>query len=340
MYTIKCVLQKSRVSKTNIYPIYMRLTISRRHAYINTGIRIDEAFWDKRNAKIKSSYPNSKAMNLSLTRSYGKIEKACIKRISKNKILTAKRIKNSLKKTKSDSECFFAYADKWIDTRSKTNIIKVGTKARYEAVIAKLKDYTNSKLLIKEFKFSFMQDYQIHLLDKVGNSQNTINSNFKVIKTIVRDMVKDGKMKSKNNPFDRYLFKNTPTKRKHLTIEDMGKIARLMLPVGSKQEESRDIFMFCYYNGFRISDSLNLKLSNIQGGFLMLESLKNNININHPITPNAQTLIDKYSKGKQSTDYLFSFLKPASITDDESLMLSIKRSTALIKESKDIQYKM
>ena len=332
MFTIKAI-QQVRESKTNIYPICMRLTVSRRTVYINTGIKIPEFHWDKQNRKVKSSCKNSMAMNVVLTKKYNEIEKVCIKQIRKGKTLTSRKIKEKLAGSKKRDECFFTYAEKWINIRKRKSVISVGTEARYKAVIEKLKTYTDQSLNIKAFNYNFLENYQVYLLEVLENCNNTINANFKALRAISKDMIRDGKMKSKKNPFNRYTFRNTPTKRKDLSIEEISKLSGLMLPKDSKQELCRNIFMFCYYTGFRISDSLNLKLSNIQGNYMLLNSVKNNTEINHPITDNARKLIDKYSKDKLDTDYLFGFLDSSKITDDKSLMLSIKRSTSLINKN-------
>lgn len=77
----------------------------------------------------------------------------------------------------------------------------------------------------------------------------------------------------------------------------------------------RDLWLFIYYcNGINVADLINLKFSDIQNGEISFIREKT-INRTHeakriyaPITPEMQTIIDKWGNNSKNNIYIFPFI--------------------------------
>lgn len=332
MYSINTIIQKNKRNKKNQYPIYVRLTVSRLHTYFNTGLKIEEQYWDKKKSKIKNTYTNSNAANHLISQKALDIEKECIRFQSSGIPFTAKMIKSSLTDN-SGIDCFLEYSKNWIANRKSRGLITLSTELRYNAVIEKLNTYTKGRLNILEFDYQYLLKYETYLADKLGNNVNTVSSNLKVLRPIFSELVLDGKIEVTRNPFLRYKFRSADVKIKYLEVEQIKSIRNMILPQGSKIKESRDIFLFCLNTGFRIGDALGLKLKHVEESHYSFISQKTCNEIYLFKTKESDEIVNYYSTNKESEDYVFNFLKKVNKDDELIYLKACKSATALINKN-------
>lgn len=332
MYSINAIIQKNKRNKKKQYPIYVRLTVSRLHSYFNTGLKVEEQYWDKKKRRIKSSYPNSNAANFLISKLYTEIEAECIRLNTDGILFTASSIKENLQNNSNND--FFDYAKEWIKIRKNRQIIKLGTQLRYNAVLEKLSEYSGGKLNISDFNYNYLLKYESYLsTSKLNNSINTISANFKMFRAIFKDLVNDGKVNMMNNPFNRYTFRSTDVKIKYLEEDQIRKIENIFLPNKSKINESRDIFLFCLNTGFRIGDALKLRLKDIGDKHYSFKAQKTESDISMYKTTEAIDIIEPYLKDKTADDFVFSFLAKVDLLDEVQYYKAQKSATALINKN-------
>jgi transcriptional antiterminator len=75
------------------------------------------------------------------------------------------------------------------------------TSEKRRHLLNKIENFTGSRHLpISEISVSWLNDYESHLRT-IGNKQNTIHTDLKIIKSILNYAVREGKLAQGNNPF-------------------------------------------------------------------------------------------------------------------------------------------
>ena len=90
-----------------------------------------------------------------------------------------------------------------------------------------------------------------------------MNTNFKCIRAIVNEAIRQDELKVDQNPFIKFKLKTEEVKREVLTQEELNKFENLELTKGSTIKACRDIFVFCSQSGLRIGDALRLTKSSV-----------------------------------------------------------------------------
>ena len=149
MNSAKLILRHDKKNNVGEAPIYLRVTKSRKHAYLSTGIRFEPKFWDDNKRKVKSHNPNSNAAN-TLIRTYTFIAKSTALAFEqKGKNYSAKVIKDRLLGKNSYNLVTHAYL--WVEKRKSRGIISYSTSVKYKGVVQKMDDFCVGKLRIDEF---------------------------------------------------------------------------------------------------------------------------------------------------------------------------------------------
>lgn len=325
---IKC--RKERTNSQGLASIVIRVTKSRRHAMITTGIKINPKDWNDAKSKVRSSHPNHRRINAQLSKKYSKIEEFALDLEKLNRTYNISQFRDWFL---NDSNAnVVVYFRNWIDTNKSNGKITHSTKIKYEGILHKLSQYVNGALPVSEFNETFCEKYHQHLISKYSNSVNTIASNMRCLRAVAHAMVRDRMIKVDDNPFIRYKIKTESSERKYLTLEEIDKIRNINQK--GKIEESRLIFLFCYETGLRIGDALHLKNSDYNGSHIRYHSQKTKVYESLLLTRNAREIIeDMISKNNGKTCFVFDFLNEGLINDEGAALNNQKSCTALINKN-------
>lgn len=261
MATYKAVLNnKPKSDKT--YTILIRITHNRKLKHISVGHSVKEKDFNpnKNDAWVKSSYPDSEIINQAIS---NKIHEAkeYVSKLPSDIIVSSTLIKQRLKGGFSPS--FFEYAEKSLAKRLKTRkSIKYGKMM--QTTLNKLQQFLKGRnLSFSDLNLTLLNDFEIYLIEK-NNKVSTINTNFKKIRAITNEAVRENILEQDKNPFLKYKFKKETTNKAKLSLEEVQKIKELDLEVKSSVWHTRNYFMFSYYcAGIRAADFIKLKWKNI-----------------------------------------------------------------------------
>jgi len=201
--------------------------------------------------------------------------------------------------------------------------------------------------MINEINYDFLKKYEEYLVTEKENVVNTITSNFKIIRKIINDAVKENIITHNDNPFYSIKLKNESSKREFLTDEELLAIEKLNLPADTNICDYRNAYVFATYaGGLRISDILQLKWQNFDGQRINIMMAKTNRQLNIKLPNKAVSIINIYKKEDSKPEhFIFPFLRnDKDYSSPKVLLNSLSSATtmankSLIKIAKDAKIK-
>lgn len=247
--TVNLFAKSDYVSRDGTVPIYLRLTIHRKvYPPFKLGYRVKPGDWDETTRKIKDSNPLAGKVNVLLSRELLRAEEVLVNHELSGRALTYESFYNEY--SGFNPYCFYALAADYLHvgkgTFSKSYADKVGF------VVGKVKKF-RATLLIHDINYDFLKAYQYWLVNERGNGKNTIYSNFRIIRRILKHGVK--KKLLKENPFNDYKLEKVKTEREVLTVPELQQYERLLchdLPYYLQKVNCW--FLLACYSGRRYSD--------------------------------------------------------------------------------------
>ena len=206
-----------------------------------------------------------------------------------------------------------------------------GSHRHYKTIIKKFENFVNNEnLLFEELDIALLIQYEKELRLKHKNSNSTVHSNFKFLKTIVLSYIKSGNMSFDKNPFANYKIKSDVTSRSFLTEDELLEIAKLEINPKINLFHHRNIYVFSAYAcGLRISDVLQLKWENYKDGKLNIRIQKTKDPLSVKIPNKAIEILNYYKmENSESSDYIFPLLKCKNEDNRLYFFQSVSSATA------------
>jgi integrase len=312
MATIKVLLRKNKLNEKGLAPLYLRLIKDRKAKFISLSIYLKPSEWNEEAGKVRKSHPNSARMNAMIAQRIADAEGVAVEMETKSKTISSYKIKEKI--IGAAPVDFFPYADKYLLSLEKSG--KIGTHNRAKAVIQKLKTYKNNKPLnFDDISVSFLKDYEEYLISKLHNRQNTVQSNFKIIRKLINDGVKEDIITRNDNPFYKFSIKSEKTQREFLSGDELKLIENLVLPVNSMMNHHKNMYVFAAYaGGLRISDILTLKWSNYDGERLILRVQKTMAQLTIKLPNKANEILSLYKSSDSKPEH---FIFPILVNDTD-----------------------
>ena len=313
-----------RSGRNGLREIFLRITQKRKHKRIKLGISVKKAEFNnktKTGAWIRQSNPDYSSLNKQL---YSKIKEAKANfndLEEKKQSLSLHSIKQKIVNPET-SHSFFAFAIKQLNLLSISKQKSYSFEKHFRSVLFKgersknqnnLQSYAESKgcvdLLFSDITYGFLREYESFLSGQ-GNKANTIHKKMGFIKALFNEAKKEKLIKPQDSPFIEYEIKKTKVSKDKLTQEEINKIEELQLPEGSLIWNSRNMFLFSFYQaGIRASDCIKMTWGNVIEGRLIYYMDKNNQPLNLKIMPKAEEILKLYRRpGVKAKDYIFPLL--------------------------------
>lgn len=327
MSRISIVFRKDKKNKADKAPVNIRITKRGKVRYFPTGFSINENDWDFEKNLIKSSSRNSVRMNNSIKNIFMEIENKLIEEETKYKHISISSLKSKIK-SKSTGK-FFPYAKEYVKKYEDKK--EFGSHRHYKTIITKFEGYMkNDSLLFEELDVNLLKLYEQELRVKYKNSNSTVHSNLKFLKTIVLSYIKNGNMAYDKNPFLNYTVKPDVSTRCYLTEVELLEIEKLTINPEINLFHHKNIYVFSAYAcGLRISDVLQLKWENYNDGKLNIRIQKTNDPLSVKIPNKAIEILNLYNReDNQSKDYIFPLLKCQDEKDRLHFFQAISSATA------------
>lgn len=168
-----------------------------------------------------------------------------------------------------------------------------GTLRIYNSQLEKLKGFTPN-VLLSQVDNNFLYAYQSYLI-KLGNSQNTVWSSFKFLRTILNDAVKNDLIDK--SPFVKFKMpKYEEVNKTYLLPDEIKKIDKFCQDKKCP-EDLRFVgtwFLIACHTGLRLSDLKAFdKKKNIHGGRLVVKTEKTGEIVGLPITDKIKRYFER-----------------------------------------------
>jgi integrase len=234
--------------------IYIRITENRKHKRISTNVRVD-----KKNFNLKAKFglwvrygePKHAVYNELLKKMLSEIE---------NQIFDRDYDLKNLNKNKS----FFKYSEREIKYYDKIGKERSAEKLGY--AVKKLKGYlgNNSDLKFREITNVFLKKYKAYLISVKKNHINTIQADFKRIKTCINNAIREKEVSNYINPFSNFKIEYQKTNKDKLSLVEIKRIEKTNFDKNSKEWHTKNFFLFSFYcAGIRFGDLCMLKWKNV-----------------------------------------------------------------------------
>ncbi len=204
---------------------------------------------------------------------------------------------------------FPEFARKEVERHNNHEQNRTGVKKGH--LISKVISYYGSEdIQFEDITVTFLKGYENYWTLK-GNQINTIQTDFKGLRAIIRSAVMEGIISSEANPFNKYKIKSAKTYRDKLTEEEIKKLEIAELIADSREWHARNMFILSFYcAGIRFGDLLQIKWKNIQGDHLHYVMDKTGDPHTVFLTPEAKAILTLYRKPFSKSDmFIFPYLK-------------------------------
>lgn len=296
-------IRRNNKDKGGLAPIAIRVFLAGVVSYKHVGFEISEKDWDENLGRVKKSNPLAGKINLLIAK---------FETEAQEKVLDFQNNGTAYNYDKLQQLDFITFALKSIEQAN----ITPSTRKMRTSVLAKLKGF-KAKIAFSELTYDFAMAYRKHLID-LGNNDNTVYTNIKVLRMIVRDAAKRGYTTTN-------AFADLDVKYKNPAVEfltDSELLALEQVNATGILHLVKCLFLFnCYNGGLRISEVLTLEKKAIETGYIKSTSLKTGKAINIPITPKGAAILELIPESENP--YVFGLFKEGK---------SISMFTALVNK--------
>ncbi|HEX8387089.1 MAG TPA: site-specific integrase [Rubricoccaceae bacterium] len=268
MARVTPLLWKHKKTADGLFPIWIRVADGHRTLYHSTGEAVAAGHWNADAKRVRKSHPVADDLNALIQDrlAVAQAERVRLKRAGEP--VTAEAIKAALVGAGPDRLAgdYLAYADRHVDALQARGQIR--EYRREKAVVATLRAFAKDALPFERITPRFLKEYETHLL-VLGNVASTVNSNFRVIRTIFYAAIREGVVPQEKNPFLRFkLVRPGSPDRAKLTA---GQVAAMeAVDLGGRGDgaplvaKARDYFLFSFYAaGVRFSDVASMRRSDV-----------------------------------------------------------------------------
>lgn len=310
MATIKMLLDKRRAKSDGAFNIIFRITDFKKVYTINSGITLHTCFWNEKKMEVDKSHPNSKLLNIKLSKHYFKIEQIVL---SLDGEFSIEKLKALLfGKPQADApETFQVFADKLIQQMMEAN--KVGNALIYKTAVNRLISYCGKDISISAIDYKLLDQFSHHLITS-GLKQNSVSNYFRTIRAIYNKAIKMNVVDRSFYPFYDISIKSEKTAKRALLKNDINKLKHITLKEYSTAWKSLNYFLLSFYlRGISFTDLAYLKPCNIIDGRIEYKRRKTHKNYSVKLLPEAYNLFKQLQV--VGSEYLLPIL-PNNATED------------------------
>ena len=200
-----------------------------------------------------------------------------------------------------DENDFFAYYERFLELKRRTE--RESTVKSYTGTLNHLKKF-RSNILINEIDLSFVRDLDYYFRVDANLANGGAWARHKNVKSVINKLVRDGLLKESPYAPDKFVVKRPEQKTTYLDEEEIERIVKLRPRLSDKMKVNTDRFLFSCYTGFRYSDMVSVRWSDVKSnGTITKRMVKTNRDVVVPITPIVEQILERY-KGKRN-DLIF-----------------------------------
>ena len=308
--TIIFIGKKSRTTRHDLLPIYLRVTIDSKRFEVATNRHVRPSEWSAPGGKVRGRSNSANDINTDLALIRSRIyeyKKSIIDEGREFNVTTLheKWYGQDRKKRTLLGVVRLSILD--LQKLVEKGIYKRSTITKYLTTERHLSNYLvwsskGSDILLFDLRIGFIENFQFFLKAEKGLSINSSGKHIKNLKKIIRDCVDKDWLD--RDLFWGYKVKHTDPKVPHLSAEQLKLLEEKEISI-RRMELVRDIFVFSCYTGFAYVDVANLTSDHVKIGvdgnkWLVKPRQKTGICELVPILHPAMRILSKYKDHPES----------------------------------------
>ncbi len=310
MANLKLLLDTRRAKCDGTFNVIFRITHLRKVYTINSGVSIHELYWDSSFRRINKAHPNSKLLNIKLSKDYYKIEQAILMLDDE---FTIEKLRTQLNNTTDGNSAitFKAFSEQLINQMMEVK--RTGNAVVYQTAVNRLIAFSGEDITFEKMDYKLLEDFR-HQLQVQGLKTNSISNYFRSIRAIYNQAIKQKILERRFYPFHEITIKYERTTKRAITKEQIHQLNQVSLEEDSTAKRSLDYFLLSFYlRGISFTDLAYLKPSNIIDGRLHYRRRKTHKNYSVKLFKPALEIIEKQIQ--DDSVFLLQIL-PYNITED------------------------
>lgn len=331
--TVNVICYKSKLLKNNEHPLMLRICKNRKLKYISLGISIHPTYWDFRQNKPKSSYPDKERLETLIADKIKVFNSQILEFKTTDKEFTVSTLVQAIDKptkARTVKEVFEQYINQLLSAN------RVRYAETYEYVYQSLIHFNGHlDIYFSDIDVPWLKKYQLYLRNK-DLSLNSIGIHFRTLRVLYNFAIEEKVVKADYYPFKEFKVSKLreATAKRSITKKEV--LSVINYKGHSKYEcLAIDIFTFSYLSaGINLTDIARVTSDNVIENKLVYKRKKTNKLINIPLHPKALEIIEKYHK--KNSAYLFPILSATHKTEQQKIYRIRKVTRKINKCLKEI----
>jgi len=297
-------LKAPKVKKSDLIPIYIRITVNGKREEWSTGRRCANVDWERNNGRVKGNKEDARSVNSWLdtlnARAFAARQDLFLSGKDFGPIHIRKMMQGEeLEPPKMLSDIWTYHTDQIAGLIGKD--YTAGTLQKYKAAFRILKRFIllrtqSDDIRLDKIDYLFVRDFDYYLKTDYGVKINTAVQIVKKLRTMIKIAIEVGW--AKRDPFIAYRAKTEEVFREFLTSDELQQLAEKKLSL-KRLHIARDLFLFSCYTGLSYADTAKLTTADIVKGedggiWIQTHRVKNNNRVRVPLLSPALRLINHY----------------------------------------------
>ena len=177
---------------------------------------------------------------------------------------------------------------------------RIGTANNYRAALNSFARFRSGvDIHVQNIRQGLVEEYQSYLW-RMGLAPNSVSFYMRILRAVYNRAAKQGLVQD-CKPFSAAFTGMEKTRKRAISIEEIGKIKHLDLSLDSSLEYARDIFLFLFYcRGISFVDAAFLKKNDVKNGILSYRRHKTRQLLRIKVIEPISNIIDRYNVGDAS----------------------------------------
>jgi len=289
MANLKLLIDTRRVKSDGTFNLIFRITHLRKVYTINSGISLNEKFWNHQGTEVYKSHPNAKRINLKLNKDYFLLQDAILRLDEEFTIEKLRSIFDGDEQN-NDVITFKAFADGLIAQMFESK--RTGNALVYQTAVNRfIKFSERDNIKFSEIDYKLLKGF-IHSLEIQGLRINSISNYLRTLRAIFNRAIKEKIVDRSEYPFDDLKIKAEKTQKRAITREDILKLKNSSVIEESAPWRALNCFFLSYYLiGISFTDLAYLKKENIVDGRVVYKRRKTHKNYSIRLFPQAEAIL-------------------------------------------------
>ncbi len=336
MANIKLILKKKALGD-GTFPIFLRITINRKHKHYKTLYNAKISDWDFKRGQFKNNtefIQENRLLQIIKTKAFN----VCCQLQIENEDYTLADFDLtfvSKAKKKSISQNFFYFWDTIIHELYTAG--RTGDAAIHNESFKSLKKFNcSTRLEFQNINFTLLSKYENHLRSR-GGTNGGISVRMRSIRTIFNKAIDRGITSIQYYPFKKYKISKLKSDSHKIALDyfDVMKMIQWNPSEYPHLINSHNYFIFSFYTrGMNWTDQMLLEWSQVGQKRILYTRSKTKGTFNIPILPPVQDILDYYKKCSIKTKYVF----PILLRDGMSpVQIEYRKKKTRLKYNRDLK---